>query len=88
MAQQKITVEIQPTPALEQLLRRLIQESVDRKIQPDVADLEPVTARTPDGVRVLFIDDDGEPHWPLVTNMDVAVAKGWRQAFIKKMEKS
>ena len=97
MATQKITVEIQPTPALEQMFQRVIKEAADRLTQlmrsdnlpalPEAADLEPVyfyRSRT-EVQRVLFLDENGQPHWPLTTNVDVAVAQGWRQAFVKKV---
>ena len=87
MATQKITVEIQPTPALEQMFQRVIKEATDRQTQPEAADLEPVYfyRSRAEVQRVLFLDENGQPHWPLTTNVDVAVAQGWRQAFVKKV---
>jgi hypothetical protein len=74
-----MVIEVQPTPALEQMIRRVLAEQCD-------AGLEAVmVGEHPDTQRFLFVDSAGEPHWPLRSNIHAALAKGWRQAFVKKL---
>lgn len=44
--------------------------------------LEPVTIGSPGGVKVLWVDDIGESHWPKA-GVDCS-ARGWRQVWARK----
>jgi hypothetical protein len=79
MAQQRMVIEVQPTPALEQMLRRILADQGDTELEAVVA------GDHPDTQRFLFVDSEGEPHWPLRSNIHAALAKSWRQAFVKKV---
>jgi hypothetical protein len=107
MAQQRMVIEVQPTPALEQMIRRILAEgereqhrhraschgpagelACGQDDRPAADEWEPaVIGNHPDTQRFLFVDEIGEEHRPLRSNVHAALAKGWRQAFVKKVGK-
>jgi hypothetical protein len=87
MAQTTITVNVQPTPGLENMIRRLIRDAlIEQRPAPQprartARPVEPIKIQAPDGERSLFVDDVGESHWVLSRYAESATSRGWRQAY-------
>ena len=75
-----IRVHLEPSRALEDMLARVVRGALAGK-GPRTQGLEPIILNSPEGDRVMFVDEVGEAHWPLTKNMQAAVDRGWRQAF-------
>jgi hypothetical protein len=86
MAEKAFQFQIQLDPKQVQELKDFVWEQLRREAGPSgpPVGMEPITIPSPEGERVLFIDDAADAHWPLVKNVIIAKERGWRMAWAKK----
>lgn len=86
MASSVITVELRPTRDLEAMMQRVAETAVAETIRrlQGGPEMEPVLRASPEGTRVLHLDDQGESHWVLSHRAYIAEEKGWRVAMVTK----
>lgn len=103
MAKSEITVSFDPQSIKElaDSLRRAFQAARDQggmMVLPNTMEwiprtatqlfgVEPVVIKTPEGEKVMLVDDFGEAHWMMNTSslQMLAEERGWRQVFVKKV---
>jgi hypothetical protein len=93
MAQRTMTIKIEPTPAIEQMLdrvairaaRHVLAERVEVRPPAEGGAWMPITINALGVIKYMYVDSVGESHFVFSEHQDAARARGWRQAFCKAL---